>query len=51
MNENLKKEMLKSIEITRDTAKNIMEVQLEGYIEIISRLNLMSYLISSEEKK
>ncbi len=44
------KELLKSIEISREGLKNSLEVSLESYIEIFSRLDLMSYIILNEEK-
>ena len=49
MNENLEKQMLKSIEITRDSIKNSMQVSIESYTEILSRLDLLSYLVTNKE--
>ncbi len=51
MNQNLKKEILKTIEISREAAQNNLGVTLECYTEIISRLDMLSYLIMCEEKK
>ncbi len=51
LNQNLKKEMLKSIDITKQTAKNNLEITLESYTEIMSRLDIMTYLLIQDEKK
>ncbi len=45
MNENLEKQMLKSIEITKDSIKNSMQVSIESYAEVLSRLDLLSYFL------
>lgn len=44
---NLKKELLKSLEITRQSVKNSMEVAMESYAEVQSRLDLLTYLVTS----
>lgn len=44
---NLKKELLKSLEITRQSVKNSMEVAMESYTEVQSRLDLLTYLVTS----
>ncbi len=51
MDKNLKKEMLHSIELTRENLKNTMEISLENYAEIISKLDMLTYMILSEDKK
>lgn len=51
LNQKITKEILKSIDITRQSAKNNLELTLESYIEIMSRLDLMTYLILQEDKK
>ena len=51
MNQNLKKEMLKSIEITRESLKNSMEITLESYAESVSRLDMLAYLLLINDKK
>ena len=51
MEKNLKKEMITSIEITRESIKNALEVTLESYTEAFSRLDLLTYLLLSDEKK
>lgn len=50
MEEKTKKEMLKLIDITRESIKNEMEVSLETYAEVFSKLDVLSYLILSERK-
>ncbi len=51
MEKNLRKEMITSIEITRESIKNALEVTLESYTEAFSRLDLLTYLLLSDEKK
>lgn len=51
MKQTKKKEILKSIEITRESIKNVMDVFIESYSESISKLNLLTYLITSDEEK
>jgi len=51
MEENLKKQMLKSIDVTRESAKNCMQISLESYTEILSRLDLLSFLIIHQDLK
>lgn len=51
MEKNLKKEMITSIEITRESIKNALEVTLESYTEAFSRLDLLTYLLIGSEKK
>lgn len=51
INQNLKKELLKSIDIIKQSAKNNLEITLESYTEIISRLDIMTYLLLDDEKK
>lgn len=51
MESNLKKEMLRSIDITRQNMENIMQISIESYAEMLSRLDLLAYLINSDNKK
>ena len=51
MEKNLKKEMLASIEITRESIKNSLDITLESCTEAFSRLDLLTYLLLSDEKK
>lgn len=51
MNQNLKKEILKTIEISKEAAKNNLDITLECYIEILSRLEMLTYLLMTEDKK
>ncbi len=51
INQKMTKEILKSIDITRQSAKNNLELSLESYIEIMSRLDIMTYLLLQEDKK
>lgn len=51
INQKMTKEILKSIDITRQSAKNNLELFLDSYIEIMSRLDLMTYLLLQEDKK
>ncbi len=51
MEENLKKQMLKSIDVTRESTKNCMQISMESYTEILSRLDLLSFLITHENIK
>lgn len=50
MKQEFKKEMLKAIEITRESAKNTLELSLDSYAEVVSKLDFMTYLLLSEEK-
>lgn len=51
LNANLKQEILKSIDITRQSAKNNLDIMLESYMEIIGRLDLLTYLLINQDKK
>ncbi len=51
MDKNLQKEMLASIEITRESIKNSLDVTLESYTEAFSRLDLLTYLLIGSENK
>ena len=51
MEKNHKKEILRSIEVTRESIKNSLDVTLESYSEAFSRLDLLTYLLNCEEKK
>ena len=51
ISQNLKKELLKSIDITKQSAKNNLEVTLESYTEIMSRLDILAYLIINDDQK
>lgn len=51
ISQNLKQEILKNIEATKDSAQNNIQIALESYTEIISRLNLLTYLLISENEK
>ncbi len=50
ISQNLKKEMLKSIDITKQAAKNNLEITLESYTEIMSRLDIMAYILLNDNK-
>lgn len=50
MKQELKKEMLKAIEITKESAKNSLEIAMESYSEITSKLDFMAYLLLHDEK-
>lgn len=45
MNDKQKKEILKSVEIIRESVKYNMENSLECYCEVLSRLDLLTYLL------
>jgi hypothetical protein len=51
MNEELSKKLLSSINITRDSLKNSMQITFESYTEILSRLDLLTYLINYDNEK
>lgn len=51
MNQDLKKEILKTIEISKEAAKNNLDITLECYVEILSRLEMLTYLLVGENKK
>lgn len=51
LNAGLKQEILKSIDITRQSAKNNLDIMLESYMEIIGRLDLLTYLLINQDKK
>ena len=42
MNQDLKKEILKTIEISKEAAKNNLDITLECYVEILSRLEMLT---------
>lgn len=50
INQNLKKELLKSIDITKQSAQNTLEITLESYTEIMSRLDIMAYILLNDNK-
>lgn len=51
MKENTKEEFLQIIEIIRESVKNSMEIYLESYTEVLSRLDYMTHLIINSNKK
>ena len=51
ISQNLKHEVLKTIETTRDSAQNNILTALESYAEIIAKLNLLTYLLVSDKEK
>ena len=51
MENELKKQMLKSIDITRESTRNQMQISIENYTEILLRLDLFSFLLMREEIK
>ncbi len=51
MEKNQTKELMTSIEITRESIKNSMDVMIESYTEAFCRLNLMTYILQNEQKK
>lgn len=51
INLDLKQEMLKNIDISRQSIKNNLDITLESYVEIIGRLDFLTYLITKNDKK
>ncbi len=51
INLDLKQEMLKTIDISKQTIKNNVDITLESYVEIIGRLDFLTYLIHKTDKK
>ena len=51
INQSMKKEILKTIEISKETAKNNLDITIDCYTELLSRLEMLTYLIMSEDKK
>ena len=51
INQNFKKEILKTIEVSKETAKNNFDITIDCYTELLSRLEMLTYLIMSEDKK
>lgn len=51
LNQSLKKEILKTIEVSKETAKNNLDITIDCYTELLSRLEMLTYLIMSDEKK
>lgn len=47
---NIKKEMLKSIDTTRESIKNNFEITTETYTEILSKLDLLTFLIMNDKE-
>lgn len=48
MEEKTKNELLKMVDIARESVKNNMDVTLETYAEVFSKLDTMTYLIMSK---
>ncbi|CCY62534.1 MAG: hypothetical protein ACLSA2_03090 [Candidatus Gastranaerophilaceae bacterium] len=51
MNADLKKEMLKNIELTKEIIKNNFEISFESYVETNSKLNLLTYILMCDDNK
>lgn len=51
MNSEFRKEILKLIEVTKESMQNCMQISLESYVEILSKLDLLTHLIISENTK
>lgn len=51
MNTNLKKEILKCIDISKQSVKSNLDITVESYMEIIERLDFLTYLLLTNEKK
>ena len=51
INLDLKQEMLKTIDISRQSVKNNLDITLESYTEIIGRLDFLTYLIKKTDEK
>lgn len=51
MEKEIAKELIKSIEIAKESFKSSMEIYTESYAEVLSKLDLMAYLILDEEKR
>ena len=51
INLDLKQEVLKNIDISRQSIKNNLDITLESYVEIIGRLDFLTYLITKNDKK
>lgn len=47
----LKEQMMRSIDIARESTKNCMQISMESYTEILSRLDLLSFMIMHEDEK
>lgn len=50
MKQEFRKEIIKAIETTRESAKNSFEIALDSYAEIMSKLDFMTYILINEEK-
>ncbi len=50
LNLQLKQEIIKTIDITRQSVKNNLDITLESYTEIIGRLDLLTYLVVNCDK-
>lgn len=48
MEKDLKQEILKTIDVSRDNVTNSMAIILESYSELLSKLDLLAYLINNE---
>lgn len=44
------KQLMRSIDIAKESFKSNMEISIDTYAEVISQLNLMAYVILNEEK-
>ena len=51
MSTNLKKEILKCIDMSKQSAKSNLDITVESYMEIIERLDFLTYLLLTDEKK
>ncbi len=50
MNKNSKKDMLKSIDVIRESMQNSMQITLDTYSEVLSKIDFMCYLVLNDEK-
>jgi hypothetical protein len=46
-----KNQMLKSIDVLRETTQNCMQISMESYAEIMAKLDLLSFLITEKNSK
>lgn len=51
MEDQVKEQMLRTIDVARESTKNCMQVTLESCTEILSELDLLSFMLTREDKK
>lgn len=50
MKNELKKEMITAIDIMRENLKSNMEITLDGYTEVMSKLDMLTYLLLNDNQ-